>query len=93
MTHNWQAYVIALKNIALKKGITHREIAKKSGLIHSNVTRTFSLKYRVTLETISKIADALGVDIALIDRDGIVDVDAALDEAAHRIAHAAAASP
>ena len=47
----WMLLVLLLKEIADKKGITQGQIAEQTGLIQSNISRFFSLKYKPTLDT------------------------------------------
>lgn len=66
----WKLLVLLLKNIAGQKGISHRDIAKRTGLHKSNVTRIFSLKYSPTLKTFLNVAKAIGVNFFFKDQDG-----------------------
>lgn len=67
-----QAAVIMrmLANIAHEKGITHQEIADKTGFERSNVTRMFAGRYYPGLNNLLKLADAIGVYMTFEDRDG-----------------------
>lgn len=65
----WEALVLQLKSIAERKGISHMQIATRSGLQKSSVTRVFGLKFKCTLETFMKIAAALDVNILVDDQE------------------------
>ena len=58
----WMLLVLLLKEIADKKGITQRQIAEQTGLLQSNISRFFSLKYKPTLDTFLKVAKAIKVN-------------------------------
>lgn len=61
----WKMLVLSLKETAEKKGITQQCIAEQSGLIQSNISRFFALKYRPTLDTFLQVANALGIEVSL----------------------------
>lgn len=65
LKNNWKQIISDLKSIAAEKGITQEEIAEKTGLIQSNISRLFSLKYCPTLNTLALICDAVGVEIKI----------------------------
>lgn len=65
----WMSLILQLKDTSEKKGITQGQIAEKTGLIQSNVSRFFSLKYKPTLETFTKIAESVGVDIQIQEKE------------------------
>ncbi len=60
-------------NIAmLKKGYTTRELAKRTKLSTSTITRAMSTNKKLNIKTIKKIADALNVDadtLAIVNND------------------------
>lgn len=60
---NWHKVINALKEIAEAKGVSHYEIAERTGLFRPNVTRAFSLRTSPNLRTLSLIALALGAEI------------------------------
>lgn len=72
--NQWQLLVLLLKEIATEKSITQEMIAQNTGLIQSNISRIFALKYRPTLDTYMKLADALQVTIKVEDNEGIIDI-------------------
>lgn len=63
----WMLLVLLLKEVADKKGITQRQIAEQTGLIQSNISRFFSLKYKPTLDTFLKVAKAIKVNLLFKD--------------------------
>lgn len=64
-TEDWKEIVIRLRDIAEEKGITQEEIAEKSGLIQSNVSRIFTLRFVPKISTLALIAKALNVEIII----------------------------
>ena len=85
---HWKLLVLMLKKIAEEKKITHQEIADKTGLHKSNVTRTFSLKYCPELKTFIAIARAIDVNFFIEDKEGKTDLtelfEAAMTELGRR---------
>ena len=61
----WQLLVLVLKKIAESKGIKNREIAETTGLLESNISRFFSLRYRPRLDLFLEIAKAIGVNFVI----------------------------
>ena len=66
---HWQVLVLLLKNIAAEKGITREQISDKTGMKASSISRIFSLRYRVTLANYVSIAQAIGVNLFIDDKD------------------------
>lgn len=64
-TEHWMVLVFQLKKIAEEKEITHQQIADETGLIRSNVSRFFGVKYKPSLDVFLKIANVLGVTIKI----------------------------
>jgi transcriptional regulator with XRE-family HTH domain len=64
----WKLLVFSLKKIAKSKGITQIEIAKKTGLLQSNISRLFSLKYKPTICTLVKIAKSINVNLVFEEK-------------------------
>lgn len=58
-----------LRRAWLASGLTHQEIAERTGIIRPNITRALNGKHMPTLKTLAVIADALGYDLALIPRE------------------------
>ncbi|MBX9886685.1 MAG: helix-turn-helix transcriptional regulator [Flavobacteriaceae bacterium] len=61
----WKLLVLRLKEEADKKKITQEEIARKTGLIQSNISRFFSLKYCPNMSTFILISKALGITLKM----------------------------
>ena len=61
--NDWEQIVTNSKEISEIKGITQQEIAEKTGLEQSNISRVFSLKYSPTLKILAIIAYAVGCEI------------------------------
>ena len=74
--NQWQLLVLLLKEIATEKSITQEMIARRTGLIQSNISRIFALKYRPTLDTYMKLAEALEVNVEVVDKEDKVNMDA-----------------
>jgi transcriptional regulator with XRE-family HTH domain len=66
---HWKLLVLVLKKIATKKGITQAQIAERAGLIQSNVSRMFALKFPPTLKTFIAVARAIEVNFFFEDRE------------------------
>ncbi len=60
-----------MQNLAMSKGITQEQIAEDTGFIRTNINRVLSGKHSPTLDVLIKIADAVGYDIALTNKDMI----------------------
>ena len=73
---HWQVLVLLLKNIAAEKGITREQISDKTGMKASSISRIFSLRYRVTLANYVSIAQAIGVNLFIEDKDSKAVEDA-----------------
>ncbi len=77
----WQLLVLILKEIADQKNITQQEIADKSGLLQSNVSRFFSLKYKPTLDTFLQVAKAIKVNFFFEDQEDKSNLNLAFEKA------------
>lgn len=77
----WKLLVLLLKEIAESKGITQQQIADESGLIQSNVSRFFSLKYKPTLDTFLQIAKAVKVNFFIEDQESKTDLNLMFEKA------------
>lgn len=64
---NWKEVVLMIRDAAEQKGITQDEIARKTGLIQSNISRIFNLKHPPLISTLVSIAEAVGVEIIIKD--------------------------
>ena len=65
----WKLIVLLLKDIAESKNITQGTIAIQTGLIQSNISRFFSLRYKPNLETLIKISNALNCKITITENE------------------------
>ena len=79
--YEWQLFVLMLKEIAIEKGITQEIIAQRSGLIQSNVSRIFALKYKPTLDTFLQVAKAVGVNFYFEDKENKTDLNVCFERA------------
>lgn len=74
-------FVLLLKEIAESKGITQQQIADETGLIRSNVSRFFSLKYKPTLDTFLQVAKSVGVNFFFEDKENKTDLNKCFENA------------
>ena len=77
----WKLLVVILKEIAEAKGVSQIEIAEKSELLQSNISRFFSLKYKPTLDTFLQVAKAVNVNFFFEDKDATTDLNLAFEKA------------
>lgn len=77
----WKLLVLLLKEIAENKGITQNEIAAKTGLLQSNISRFFALKYNPTLDTFLQVAKAINVNFFFEDQDSKTDLNLMMEKA------------
>lgn len=82
---SWMALVLLLKEIADKKGITQGQIAEQTGLIQSNVSRFFSLKYKPTLDTFLQVAKAVKVNFFFEDQEDKTDLNQCFESAMEQL--------
>lgn len=54
-----------LRALREAQGLTVRELAEKCGIIHSHVVRVENGKYNVSIDTLHRIASALGACIKI----------------------------
>ncbi len=78
---HWMLFVLLLRFTAEAKGITQAEIAEKSGLKQSNVSRFMALKYVPTLRTFIAIAKALEVNFFFEDKEDKTDLSVIFNKA------------
>ena len=78
---HWQTLVLILKHIAIEKNITQDDIAEKTGLQRQNVNRIFNLHYRPRLDIFISIAQAIGVNFFLEDKESKTDLNKAFERA------------
>ena len=77
----WRVFVLLIKEIAESKGITHEEIATRTGLARSNISRMFQLKYCPSLQNWLKILKAVEVNIFFEDRESKTDLNQLFEKA------------
>lgn len=73
--------VLLLKEIASQKNISINEIAERSGMEQSSVSRFFSLKFKPTLPTFLEIAKAVKVNFFFEDQDSKTDLNLVMEKA------------
>jgi DNA-binding phage protein len=66
----WKILILLLRQIAKEKGITHWDIAIKTGIERAYITHIFNLKNKPGIDTVFKIADAIDIDISIKTRNG-----------------------
>ncbi len=77
----WQLLVLLLKEIAEQKGLTHQHVADRSGLLRSNVSRLFALKFPPNIKTFVAVAQAIGVNFFFEDKESTTDLNEAFERA------------
>ena len=77
----WKLLVLLLKEIAESKGITQNEIAEKSEMHQSHVSRFFALKFPPNLNTFLKVAKAIKVNFFFEDQENKSDLNIAFEKA------------
>lgn len=77
----WQVIVLVLKEIATDQGISQQEIAEKTGLLQSNVSRIFSLKYCPRFDILLDIATAIGVNFYIESKNSNTDLNKLFEQA------------
>jgi DNA-binding phage protein len=82
---HWMLLVLLLKEIADKKGITQMQIANDTGLIQSNVSRFFSLKYKPTLDTFLQVAKSIKVNFFFEDQEDKSDLNQCFEKAMEQL--------
>lgn len=58
-----------LRALREAKGLTTREVAEQSGLIHSHIVRIESGRYGFTIDTLNAICKVLGATIKITSND------------------------
>lgn len=64
----YRSLIAQLTEARIQKGWTQYELAKRSGVSHTTISRIEALEYQPLLETLLKIADALGFYINIIEK-------------------------
>jgi len=81
MENQWKILVLLLQQIAEQKGLTQQEIAQKSEMHQSHVSRFFALKYSPDIRTFLKVAKAIEVNFFFEDRESKTDLNLAMERA------------
>jgi len=71
----WKLLVLILRKIAESKGISQQEIANRTGLKRSNVSRMFNLLYCPNLRTFITIAKSIEVNFFFEDKEGTTELN------------------
>jgi len=71
----WKFLILLLKEIAESKGITQNQIAERSEMHQSHVSRFFSLKYAPNINTFLKIAKAVKVNFFFQYQEDTTDLN------------------
>ncbi len=82
---HWKVLVLLLKEIATEKGISQSDIAERTGYTQSNVSRVFSLKYKVRLDIFLDIAKAIGVNFFFEDKESETDLNKCFEKAMEQL--------
>ncbi|WP_278035900.1 helix-turn-helix domain-containing protein [Flavobacterium nitratireducens] len=81
----WMLLVLLLKEIAADKNLSQEEIAEKAGLLQSNVSRFFSLKYKPNLDTFLSVAKAIKVNFFFEDQESKTDLNIVFERAMEQL--------
>lgn len=81
----WKLLVLLLKEIAESKGITQNEIAEKSEMHQSHVSRFFALKFPPNLNTFLKVAKAIKVNFFFEDQENKTDLNVSFEKAMEQL--------
>lgn len=66
---NWKEIVLMIKDAYDRSDMTQTEIQRKTGLIQSNISRIFNLKHPPLISTLVAIAEVVGVEFIIKDKD------------------------
>lgn len=77
----WKVLVLLLKEIADEKKISQGDISAATGLLQSNISRFFSLKYKPTLDTFLQVAGAIKVNFFFEDKENKTDLNKCFEKA------------
>ena len=81
----WMLLVLLLKEIAEEKGITQNQIAERTGMIQSAVSRFFSLKFKPTLDTFLQVSKAIKVNFFFEDQESKTDLNKCFEKAMEQL--------
>jgi transcriptional regulator with XRE-family HTH domain len=65
--------------------ITQEQIAEKTGLLQTNISRIFLLKYRPRIDTFVSICDAVGVNFFIEDKSGKSELNILFEKAMSKL--------
>ncbi len=81
MDKQWKLLVLLLQQIADNKELTQKQIAEKTQMHQSNISRFFALKYAPDLRMFLRIANAIGVNFFLEDKESKSDLNLMMERA------------
>ena len=85
---HWKLLVLTLRKIAESKKISQQDIANKTDMKRSNVSRMFNLQYCPNLRTFIAVAKAIEVNFFFEDKEGKTELneifEAAMSELGRR---------
>ena len=81
MNNQWKLLVLLLQQIAEQKGLTQQQIAEKSEMHQSHISRFFALKYAPNMDTFLKVSKAIGVNFFFEDQESKTDLNLAMEKA------------
>jgi len=85
MDEQWKILVLLLQQIAEQKGLIQDDIAIKSGMHQSHVSRFFALKYAPNIDTFLKVSKAIDVNFFFEDRESKTDLNLAMEKAMEQL--------
>lgn len=68
-TTDWKPLVLQLKEVASKSNLNQTELALKTGLLQSSISRIFACQFVPRINTLLLIADALDVDLKIVCKE------------------------
>ena len=68
MTHR-QQIGSKIQELRVQRGLSVRQLAEMSGVIYSNISKIENGRYNVSVDILGKIADALGVELTMIEKE------------------------
>jgi transcriptional regulator with XRE-family HTH domain len=71
----WKLFILILREIATEKKISQEEIAKRTGLHQSNISRLFAMKYSPTLKVFLKACRAVEINLFIESKDSESDIN------------------
>lgn len=81
----WKLLVILLEELRQQKKISILNIAEKSGMLPTHVSRFFSCKFEPKLGTFLKISKAIGVNFFFEDKESKTDLNLAMENAMEKL--------